>query len=63
MSGNRDRAKGLNKLNPKTGLSAQTAEQFADKQIYQKTVKRIEKLKEAEATRATVNGSQVIPIN
>ncbi|MBK5073796.1 hypothetical protein I2492_13375 [Budviciaceae bacterium CWB-B4] len=48
-------------LNPKTGLPAQTAEQFADKQVYQKTVNRIKNLEQADATRATVNGSQTIP--
>lgn len=34
----------------KTGLPAQIAEQFADKQIYTKTVNRIENLKAASST-------------
>nr|WP_306812895.1 hypothetical protein [Paenibacillus soyae] len=54
-------AKGLNIVNPKTGLPAQTPQQFADKQILEKTRKRIQNLKEAVATRPTKNGSQDVP--
>ncbi|WP_368265036.1 hypothetical protein, partial [Enterococcus innesii] len=54
-------AKGLDVVNPRTGLPTQTPQQFADKQIYQKTVNRIKNLDIAEATRPTVNGSQSIP--
>ncbi|CAM4250014.1 hypothetical protein HCA64_03125 [Listeria booriae] len=54
-------AKGLNVLNPRTQLPAQTPIQFAEKQIYQKTANRIRNLEDADATRATVNGSKSIP--
>ena len=54
-------AKGLDVVNPRTGLPTQTPQQFADKQIYQKTVNRIKNLDIADATRPTVNGSQSIP--
>ncbi|MBC1528735.1 hypothetical protein HB825_05920 [Listeria booriae] len=54
-------AKGLDVVNPRTGLPTQTPEQFAEKQIYQKTVNRIKNLEIADATRPTVNGSQSIP--
>ncbi|SEO97017.1 hypothetical protein SAMN04488134_1272, partial [Amphibacillus marinus] len=54
-------AKGLDVVNPRTGLPTQTPQQFADKQIYQKTVNRIKNLDIADATRPTVNGSQFIP--
>ncbi|MBC1357842.1 T7SS effector LXG polymorphic toxin [Listeria booriae] len=54
-------AKGLDVVNPRTGLPTQTPQQFADKQIYQKTLNRIKNLDIAEATRATVNGSRTIP--
>ena len=49
-------------LNPTTGLPAQTADQFADKQIYRKTRNRIRKVASlATGTRLTPNGSQAIP--
>jgi len=55
-------AKGLNRLNPRTGLPAQTPQQFADKQIFQKTRTRIENLNNgAAATRATKQGTQTVP--
>jgi len=54
-------AKGLNIVNPKTGLPAQTPQQFADKQILDKTRKRIVNLKEAIATRSTKNGTPDVP--
>jgi hypothetical protein len=54
-------AKGLDIINPKTGLPAQTPQQFTDKQILGKTRKRIENIAEATATRATKNGDPNIP--
>ncbi|TGV23676.1 WXG100 family type VII secretion target, partial [Mesorhizobium sp. M00.F.Ca.ET.186.01.1.1] len=54
-------AQGLNKVNPKTGLPAQTPQQFADKQILTKTRNRINALGNATSTRATKNGSSEIP--
>ncbi len=54
-------AQGLNKVNPKTGLPAQTPQQFADKQIFTKTSNRIEALEKATSTRATKNSSSEIP--
>lgn len=55
-------AKGLNTLHPRTGKPIQTPEQWATKQIYEKTVARIENLQNvAVSTRATQKGSQSIP--
>ena len=54
-------AQGLNTLNPATGLPYQTAQQWAEKQILNKTITRIENLKVATATRVTVNGTQIVP--
>ncbi|MEK5003246.1 peptidoglycan-binding domain-containing protein [Paenibacillus sp. FSL P4-0127] len=54
-------AKGLNVINPKTGLPAQTPQQFTDKQILDKTRKRINNIVKATATRATKNGTSNIP--
>ncbi len=55
-------AQGLNIVNPKTGLPAQTPQQFADKQILIKTRNRINELQNnATSTRATKNGSKEIP--
>ncbi|PYE51797.1 hypothetical protein DFQ00_102593 [Paenibacillus barcinonensis] len=54
-------AQGLHKVNPKTGLPAQTPQQFADKQILIKTRNRINALENATSTRATKNGSSEIP--
>ncbi|WP_256717451.1 hypothetical protein [Paenibacillus odorifer] len=54
-------AQGLDRVNPKTGLPAQTPQQFADKQILTKTRNRINELQNATSTRATKNGSTEIP--
>jgi len=55
-------AKGLDILNPKTGLPAQTAQQFADKQILTKTRNRINNLQNsAVSSRPTANGSPEVP--
>ncbi|WP_274650918.1 PrsW family glutamic-type intramembrane protease [Paenibacillus humicola] len=55
-------AKGLDIINPRTGLPAQTPQQFADKQILAKTRNRILNLQtKAAATRATPHGSSEIP--
>ncbi|MEK3837137.1 MULTISPECIES: hypothetical protein [unclassified Paenibacillus] len=55
-------AKGLDVINPKTGLPAQTPQQFTDKQILDKTRKRINNIAEATATRATKNGTPDVPL-
>lgn len=44
-------AKGLDVVNPRTGLPSQTPEQFADKQIYTKTKNRINNLANSAGTR------------
>ena len=54
-------AEGLNRINPKTGLKAQTPEEWALDKIFSKTEKRIAGLKEAAATRATKEGTAEIP--
>lgn len=54
-------AKGLDRVNPRTGRPTQTPQQFTDKQLYEKTRNRIENLKEAAATRATASGSKEVP--
>ncbi|MFC3772248.1 PrsW family glutamic-type intramembrane protease [Paenibacillus sp. GCM10012303] len=54
-------AKGLDRLNPRTGQPAQTPQQFADKQILGKTRTRIQNLAQAAATRPTTNGSPEVP--
>ncbi|AZH30761.1 WXG100 family type VII secretion target [Paenibacillus sp. M-152] len=55
-------AKGLDKVNPKTGLPAQTPQEFTDKQLLKKTRNRINELENnAFTTRATKNSSSDIP--
>ena len=55
-------AKGLDRINPKTGLPAQTPEQFVNKQIVGKTRARITRLNEqATTTVPTKNGTQIVP--
>jgi hypothetical protein len=55
-------AKGLETLNPKTGKPVQTADQWAQKQIYDKTKVRIDNLtNKATATRPTKGGSPTVP--
>jgi hypothetical protein len=54
-------AKGLKTPHPKTGKPVQTAEEWAKRQIFDKTVVRIENLKTAAATRATKGGSPTVP--
>ncbi|RYY76641.1 MAG: hypothetical protein EOO52_03810 [Gammaproteobacteria bacterium] len=55
-------AKGLDRVNPRTGLPAQTPQQFTDKQLVDKTRTRINNLlNNAESTRPTVNGTQNVP--
>ena len=55
-------AKGLDIINPRTGMPQQTPEQWADKQIFSKTETRINQLENnAVATRATKDGSLEIP--
>ncbi|WP_235947140.1 PrsW family glutamic-type intramembrane protease [Paenibacillus glycinis] len=55
-------ASGLDKVNPRTGLPAQTPQQFADRQILAKTRNRINNMaSNAVSTRATAHGSADIP--
>ena len=54
-------ARELNTLNPVTNMPFQTADQWATKQIYDKTSVRIQNLQKAVATRATVNGTKDVP--
>ncbi|WP_246078964.1 PrsW family glutamic-type intramembrane protease [Paenibacillus piri] len=55
-------AKGLDRVNPRTGLPAQTPQQFTDNQLLKKTRTRIHNLMEqAAATRPTPNGSSEVP--
>ncbi|MFC3254090.1 PrsW family intramembrane metalloprotease [Paenibacillus sepulcri] len=55
-------AKGLDIINPRTGLPAQTPQQFADKQILAKTRNRILNMQtKAVATRPTAHGSAEVP--
>jgi hypothetical protein len=55
-------AKGLNTPHPKTGKPVQTPDQWAQKQVYDKTVVRIENLENrAVATRSTTGGSSSVP--
>ena len=55
-------ARGLDKVNPRTGLPAQTPQQFADKQILAKTRNRIDNMaSKAVATRATAHGTADVP--
>lgn len=54
-------ATGLDKLHPRTGKPVQTPEQWAEKQVYEKTRVRLENLENATTTRPTVNGSPDVP--
>jgi len=54
-------AKGLDRINPRTGKPAQTPQEFADKQILGKTRTRIQNLDQATSTRPTAHGSAEVP--
>lgn len=54
-------ADGLNMVNPRTGLPAQTPETWAHKHVFAKTAKRIEGLKQATGTRPTGAGTPTVP--
>lgn len=54
-------AEGLSVINPKTGKPFQTAEKWANKQLYAKTKERILNLQKVDHTRPTKNGSSEIP--
>jgi hypothetical protein len=54
-------AQGLDRVNPKTGLKHQTPATWAHKQIFNKTVNRIEALHNAPYTYSTPNGPPHIP--
>ncbi len=57
-------AKGLDKVNPKTGLPAQTPQEFTDKQLLKKTRNRINELENnAFTTRATKIVHLIFPIS
>jgi hypothetical protein len=55
-------ATGLETLNPRTNLPAQTPEDWAKKQIFDKTQIRIKNLENAIETRKTPGGSDSIPV-
>lgn len=50
-------------MNPRTGLPAQSAQQFADKQIYAKTVSRIEAVQTVKATRSVNRANDAPALN
>jgi hypothetical protein len=54
-------AQGLQQVNPRTGEPVNTADSWAARQIYDKTVTRIENLNNAAATRASVGGTAEVP--
>jgi hypothetical protein len=54
-------ARGLSNINPRIQGPLDAAQQWANRQIYKKTKKRIESLFEASSTRVTTKGSLVIP--
>jgi hypothetical protein len=55
-------AKGLDRVNPRTGLPTQTPQEFTDNQIFGKTRTRIQNMMEkAVSTRPTPNGSPDVP--
>lgn len=54
-------AKGIDTPRPITGVPVQTAEQWAERHIYEKTETRIENLQLAVSTRPTKDGSQEAP--
>ena len=54
-------AMGYRQPHPRTGRPLQTAAQWAEKQIFQKTAVRIQNLQRAVATRPTAGGSASVP--
>ena len=54
-------AQGLDKVNPRTGLKHQTPAAWARKHIFEKTVNRIEALRNASYTYPTPNGPPAVP--
>jgi hypothetical protein len=54
-------ALGVGQLHPRTGQPVQTVVQWAEKQIFQKTVVRLHNLQRAAATRPTAGGSSRVP--
>jgi hypothetical protein len=52
---------GLGQLHPRTGRPVQTIVQWAEKQIFQKTVVRLDNLQRAVATRPAAGGSPYVP--
>jgi hypothetical protein len=54
-------ATGFGQLHPRTGQPVQTVAQWAEKQIFQKTVVRLHNLQRAATTRPAAGGSARIP--
>ena len=54
-------AVGFGQLHPRTGRPVQTVTQWAEKQIFQKTVVRLDNLQRATATRPAAGGSLSVP--
>jgi hypothetical protein len=54
-------ALGFEQVHPRTGQPVQTIAQWAEKQIFQKTVVRIDNLQRAAATRPAAGGSSSVP--
>ncbi|GAB1543816.1 hypothetical protein NUACC21_64920 [Scytonema sp. NUACC21] len=54
-------ARGLGTLNPRTGRPAQTAQEWVQKQLFDKTDTRIQNLAKASATRSTAAGTPDVP--
>ena len=52
---------GFGQLYPRTGRPVQTVAQWAEKQIFQKTVVRLDNLQRAAATRPAAGGSPYVP--
>jgi hypothetical protein len=54
-------ALGFGQVHPRTGQPVQTMAQWAEKQIFQKTVVRLDNLQRAAATRPAAGGSSSVP--
>jgi hypothetical protein len=54
-------AQWFEQMHPRTGQPVQTIAQWAEKQIFQKTVVRIDNLQRAAATRPAAGGSSGVP--
>jgi hypothetical protein len=54
-------ARGLNTINPRTGRPQQTAQRWANRQLYAKTKSRIVNILAADSTRGTEFGNEIVP--